>query len=287
MKRRITIFGFLVFWMAAALFSGAAQEKKPEPPLSKLQIEGLVGGGVYSARIAALVEQRGIDFKPAAEDLSALRQAGAQDVLIQAILAAKIHLPSPAPGRAQALDYLSAAGRLEQRKMWPQAEQQYRAALSLQPQDATIFLALGRVQEKQGKDAEAIEDYRQAIRLQAGLAGAHQKLGALLYSKGDLEGAVAEYRAEAALKPNDAAAYFRLGNALYVSARLDEAIAEFRNALRLNPGSKEAHAALGDALLKEGDRKGALAEYRKSLADNSDDPALPATFDWLSKALAP
>jgi len=320
-KPKIAVITFLlIFCSAGASLRGAAQEN-PERPLSKRQVEGLVTGGVYSARIAELVKQRGIDFTPTDDDLRTLRQAGAQEVLIQALRTARIQVPSIARSHAQVLEALSFAGQLEQKKMWPQAESLYRAALNLEPQNVAILLALGRVLNAQGKLESAIEEYRQVIRLQPNLAGPHRELGALLfktgdvngaineyrealrlnandaglhgqlaaalYSKGDLEGAITEYRTLARLTPNDPGVHYRLGLALYDEAGLNEAAAEFREALRLKPDLTKAHAALGDALLKEGDRKGALAEYRKSQPGSSDDPALSATFDWLSKQLTP
>jgi hypothetical protein len=48
-----------------------------------------VKGGVNSGRIALLVDKRGIDFTPTVQFLRGLMNAGADDVLIQAILKAK------------------------------------------------------------------------------------------------------------------------------------------------------------------------------------------------------
>jgi hypothetical protein len=62
---------------------------KAAPPnpraLSKSDIVSLLRGGVHSARIAALIKERGIKFAPTADDLNDLRQAGANEELLQAI----------------------------------------------------------------------------------------------------------------------------------------------------------------------------------------------------------
>jgi hypothetical protein len=67
-----------------------AQEEKP---LSKAQIADLLRGGVTSKRMEALIDQRGIDFEPSEDDSRALRSAGADDSLIDALRSARQILP--------------------------------------------------------------------------------------------------------------------------------------------------------------------------------------------------
>lgn len=55
------------------------------PALDRLEIEGLLQGGVPPAHIVDLIKERGIKFSPSADDLNALRAAGATDDLIEAI----------------------------------------------------------------------------------------------------------------------------------------------------------------------------------------------------------
>ena len=337
LKHKSIVLIFLVCATAGALSLCAAQSKS-ESPLNKQQVEGLVEGGVYSGRIAKLVEQRGIDFKPTESYLRTLREEGAKESLIRALLAARVPAASSASGKigeahASATGHnedeadlrgaglardLALAEQLERQKMWPQAEQEYRAALNLEPNNASMHVALGRVLAAQKKPKEAIDEYREGTRLQPDLATPHVSLGDLLvetgdvrgavsayrealrlspndpdvrgkvakalYSQGDLKGAVAEYRALQGLKPNDPDVHYRLGLALYADSNLSGAAAEFRQALRLEPNLTKADAALGDTLLKQGDRYGALEEYRKAAI--SGDPALRTTFDWLSRNLA-
>lgn len=317
----------LIAVTAAAVPIAQAGQDKTGGPLDARQIEGLVEGGVYSGRIAHLVAERGIDFKPGPAFLRTLREDGAQEVLIQALLAAR----SPARSaihragnyrnqNAQGLSQgrtariLALAQDYDQQRQWAQAEQEYRAALTLEPRRSSIHAALGRVLTAENDPRNAIQEYREAINLQPSLAGAHQALGALLmktgdvhaaiseyrealrlepgdvglhatlaallYSHNDLAAAVSEYDALETLKPDDPDVHYRLGLALYTQSKLSAASAEFRRALTLNSGFTEAHAALGDVLLKQGDRDGALQEYQK--AAKPGDPARDVTFDRLS-----
>jgi hypothetical protein len=59
--------------------------------LDRLEIEGLLQGGVPPARIVDLIKERGVKFSPAADDLNTLRAAGATDDLIDAIQQAAPH----------------------------------------------------------------------------------------------------------------------------------------------------------------------------------------------------
>jgi WD40 repeat protein len=66
----------------------ALREAAPKP-LGEAQILNLLGGGVNSARVAALVSRRGLNFKPNDEYLDTLRVAGADDTVVKAIREAK------------------------------------------------------------------------------------------------------------------------------------------------------------------------------------------------------
>jgi len=64
-------------------------QPRPAPPsprgLDREEILGLLHGGVASSHVADLVKQRGVKFKPSAEDLKEIRSEGGSDELIQAI----------------------------------------------------------------------------------------------------------------------------------------------------------------------------------------------------------
>jgi len=70
---------------------------KPKPApvnpkaLGRLEIIGLLQGGVPPERVADLIKERGIKFSPSADDLNAIRAAGGTDDLIEAIQQAAPH----------------------------------------------------------------------------------------------------------------------------------------------------------------------------------------------------
>jgi hypothetical protein len=59
-------------------------------PLSETDLLKLLAGGVYRGRIATLVRERGINFKPTNRDLELLRAAGADDQLERTITTAHV-----------------------------------------------------------------------------------------------------------------------------------------------------------------------------------------------------
>jgi len=59
-------------------------------PLSESDLLKLLAGGVYSPRIATLVRERGINFKPTNRDLQSLHRAGADNKLERAVVAAHV-----------------------------------------------------------------------------------------------------------------------------------------------------------------------------------------------------
>ena len=231
------------------------------------QILHLVQNYVASARLADIVKQRGIDFDPTEQYFAALRKAGAEPVLLDALRAAK-RTKSPA-----ADDGIGPAA-----SMWqgaqpaskpPQADSRApgRAPLRLQTAADTFrsHLEAGRVLLAQNRLDEAVAEFRQASYLQPDSAETHRALTVALFDQGDLDGAIAEYRQAIRLGPEDAGAHVDLGLALYVKDDLDGAIAEYREAVRLNPKDPNSHFLLGNALAKKPDLEGCIAQLRDAV----------------------
>ena len=63
----------------------SASEDLYAKPVTKQQITDLVAAGINGAKLAQVVQRRGIDFEPSAADLAALRKAGATGSLIDAV----------------------------------------------------------------------------------------------------------------------------------------------------------------------------------------------------------
>jgi hypothetical protein len=78
----------LVFLVFLTVFATPALPQERNKPMNKNQVMALLKAGMENQELAKKVEQFGIDFEPSDDYLQALRQAGAQEVLIHALRAA-------------------------------------------------------------------------------------------------------------------------------------------------------------------------------------------------------
>src|SRR5208337_4750934 len=91
-----------------------------------------------------------------------------------------------------------------QKHQYDQAEQEYRAALLLNPQSADLYMNLAYILDQEKRWDDAATAAREALRLNPNSGLAHNFLGLALEMKGDRQGALDEYRAALALDPTNA-----------------------------------------------------------------------------------
>lgn len=98
-RRRIApIIKFGILLLALALLTNLPGPARAEGrrALTQSDLLELLNGGVYSERVATLVQQRGIAFVPTDQFLAALKDAGAKRDLLHAVLSARRELPQGA-----------------------------------------------------------------------------------------------------------------------------------------------------------------------------------------------
>lgn len=135
-----------------------------------------------------------------------------------------------------------------------------------------VFNDLGNMLLALDRDREAEECFRRAIALDPENVFPHCGLGALLHRLGKHRASEASFLAALEIKPLFAGALHGLGNAQRGQKRLEEAERSYRAALAQRPDWSQAHNALGD-LLRELERFDEAAQcYRKAI---ELDPQLP------------
>lgn len=190
MKPRLLV--SMILLLALGLAAAPQTIKKP---LTKDQVMDLVKGSVSSAEVATLVRENGIDFEPTEEYIRALRSAGAETVLVDALNAAKVVKP-PAPVVAPKV---------------VQPPVQDVAALARQHvKAASALVGTGDIEG-------AIALYQKALQENPGDAEAHCLLGIAFGKKKDWQRDIAEQRAAILLNPDDAAAKAELAIALHAA----------------------------------------------------------------------
>ena len=174
------------------------------------------------------------------------------------------------------------------------AEQHFRRALTLNPQDAITLNNLARVRFVQGDVAGAVGLYRAAAAKKPDVADVRVRLGIALFLEGNGPAAREQFERASRLEPGNqdfralaqgvpafeknpfdpvarvlrqslATAHQEIGNGLQTRGRSVEALAHFRQAAELVPGSAGAHLDLGAQLVRTGHLEEGQAEFLTAL----------------------
>jgi formylglycine-generating enzyme required for sulfatase activity len=128
-----------------AVMAQPVTPQRAEKPLAKSQLMDLVKAGMETPELVKLIREHGIDFDLTDDYLQALRSAGAQEPVIQALRAAR---PKPL-NKEQVLELLAghvpserAAALVKQHGVDFQADDQYLDTLRLAGADDTLIAAL-------------------------------------------------------------------------------------------------------------------------------------------------
>ncbi len=163
---------------------------------------------------------------------------------------------------------------------FPEAIQQYQAALQIVPNAANVQTDYGNALAKSGRIPEAIAHYEAALRVLPDSPITHNDLAnALAATPGSVPEAIAEYQTALRLKPdyeearnnlaqvqsNAAEMQYNLGIDLARSRKPEAAIPHFEEALRLKPDYVDAHNNLGVVLAGAGRVEEAISHFEAAL----------------------
>ena len=233
-------------------------------PLAQSDIDKLLSGGVSPSRVATLVEQRGLDFDPDQNYLRNLELRDESGKLGDAVRLA---------GQKRILP--RAAADLKAQR-WAQAEQDYRAAVALDPTSAAAHAGLGTALVQQGRGDAAVPELGQALAREPNNQAAHRGMGMALAQRKDYTGALIELQKAKQLDPYDALTHAAIGDALVEQGDADGAMAAFTQAQTLDPNLQSARIGMARAFERKGDLGGAENNYRSLLALDSKNP--PANY---------
>jgi TonB family protein len=212
--------------MTVLMLSGlsfAQTAPPPGKPVCQIELTALLATGSTSARLARLVQERGIDFTPDEAFLKSLQDDGAEGPLITALKSAKVkreRTPAKGPAKAMkdsaALAHLHRAAQLNRNNFHlREAEPEFREAVNADPANPYVHLALGEILAGLGKTDAAIAEYHAALKLQSDLWEAHLDLGnVLLQDPTQNRKALEQLRQAVTLVPSDAVTHFCYGVAL-------------------------------------------------------------------------
>jgi len=153
-----------------------------------------------------------------------------------------------------------------ERERFAEAEQAFRAALSLNPRDDQLLHLVGVAQLRQGRAEDAAQSVQRAISLTKRKADYHNTLGCALRDAGRIDEAITSFQRALKLAPDALEARFNFGQALLQARRYAEAQALFGRILAVNPTDVEALAGLARAQWIAGEFESAIAVLRDGIA---------------------
>jgi len=182
---------------------------------------------------------------------------------------------------------IRAAGALQD-KDYPRAQQMLSEVVTALPEVAGLRLELAQALRDQGRLPEADQEYRKALALEPHDGGARQAYGRfLLFNANRYQEATEELGAALAQEPDDANLLHDLAVAWMALGRLDTAEQLLQMALRLEPDNPRVTQGLG-VLRMQQKRFAEAAEYfRRTLALDPDSPEAQAALQWLSQRKGP
>lgn len=166
---------------------------------------------------------------------------------------------------------------LMQQSRFADAEQAYKQALTLHPQDADALANLGRALHAQRRLPEAALASHLAVTVRPDFAEAQVDLACVLLDLGRLPEAEATLRTAIGKRADYAEGHFNLGLLLEKTARFSEAETAYREALRLRPDAGAGYNNLGNVIQQSGRPEEAVDIYRQALTLNPN--AAPSHYN--------
>jgi Flp pilus assembly protein TadD len=164
-------------------------------------------------------------------------------------------------------DVLLRAGRL------PAAIEEYRKAVTLEPESSRAHHLLGLALGRSNQLDEAIEHHELALRYSTGRWQRHEALGVALMEAGRHQLAIEPLQAVVEQRPGHWESVHNLGAALSAAGRDADAIRQFERATELAPNAWQAHDSLGRAYRKVGRQAEAAEQLRRARALRTETPS--------------
>jgi tetratricopeptide (TPR) repeat protein len=125
-----------------------------------------------------------------------------------------------------------------------EAETRLRRAVKEKPDDSALLTALGFIEQKRGKRAEARKDYEHALEIDPLANEVAGNLGVIEAQEGHMERAVALWKQAFERVPGKSAVGMNLAQVYCSSAQFDQARAYTRRVLQFNPDLPEAKSLM-------------------------------------------
>ncbi len=165
-----------------------------------------------------------------------------------------------------------------------QATFYYQRIAQLQPDNASTYFKLAKLEEIQGNTEKAIQNYQKALELDSDSISALNRLAEIYENSKEITQASSYYQRIVRLLPNDNSAYLKLANLLFRQDNFKRAIENYNKALEIKPDQPAwVYIGLGDALNRNNQLDEASAAFQKAI---EIDPNNGMFYAKLANALA-
>jgi eukaryotic-like serine/threonine-protein kinase len=145
---------------------------------------------------------------------------------------------------------------------WPEAEKEFKRALALNPNNATVRMLYGVYLDCVGRFEEGLLEHNRARELEPVSMTVNSLIGSHYLLARQYDQAAKQLTATLEMDPNFAFARWLLGSVYMQKPTLGDAIAEMKRAVALEPGSPRYIAGVGIAYAAAGKRNEALKILR-------------------------
>jgi serine/threonine protein kinase/tetratricopeptide (TPR) repeat protein len=168
-------------------------------------------------------------------------------------------------GMALALRSAPAYGALAPGDAYPRAKDAALKAVSIDPSLSTANVALAALKATFDWDFRGAEEqYKRALQMAPNNAEAHYSYANFLVAMGRVDEALSEYRFAQQADPLSQNIATNIGWALYIAGRYDEALAAIREVIARDPGYGRAYLNLGEILQEQKQFTEAIAAFQRA-----------------------
>jgi tetratricopeptide (TPR) repeat protein len=183
---------------------------------------------------------------------------------------------------------------------FPQAIEQFNAALKINPKHTGAYFDLGAVAMMNERNSDAQHYFEKVISLTDGdqyenvnptRELAYYNLGIIALAEKRYSDSAGFLKAALRIRKDASDTYYQLAHALRGLGDVDSAITQLEIGLQFDPGFAQAHYYLAELYKQQGDLVNASYQYKKAvdLAPSATPPqkalkALGSASDWLNKA---
>ncbi len=141
----------------------------------------------------------------------------------------------PPAADASEADLESQGDQLRTQKLYLDALDYYRAAMTKEPHSARLLNKVGIAELQMQRYKEARKTLDQAIKADRQYADAYNNLGVVLYEEKKFGSAIKQYNKAITLDGNSASFYSNLGAALFSKKEFEKSVIAYQKALQLDP----------------------------------------------------